>query len=70
MVLPKSVQFGIMFFIALRCYTCSVSESDNDQRCITDPASVETGSAITDCDKAYCTSIRIEYLVSINNWSP
>lgn len=49
---------------ALRCYTCSMGENDLDRRCVDDPANVESGSAITNCDKNYCISIRQEFLVS------
>lgn len=55
-------------FLALKCYTCTVTQTDIDQTCATDPGSVTSGSAITDCDKAYCTIVRIEYLVSFVKW--
>ncbi|KAK4876761.1 hypothetical protein RN001_009267 [Aquatica leii] len=44
----------------LKCYTCTANENDKDKRCITDPGSVE-GNAITECNKVYCTTVRVEY---------
>ncbi|XP_017770626.1 PREDICTED: tyrosine-protein kinase-like otk [Nicrophorus vespilloides] len=46
----------------LRCYTCSFQEWETDQKCVTDPANVETSTPITNCNKNYCTSIRVEYV--------
>ncbi|KAB0796893.1 hypothetical protein PPYR_10954 [Photinus pyralis] len=45
---------------ALNCYTCKTTENENDKRCITNPGAVE-GNAITNCNKNYCTTVRVEY---------
>ncbi|GLV45991.1 uncharacterized protein CBL_13444 [Carabus blaptoides fortunei] len=45
----------------LKCYTCTVQAGSVDQRCVTSPGSVETGSPITNCDKDYCVAKRVEF---------
>ncbi|GJQ68376.1 hypothetical protein Trydic_g16966 [Trypoxylus dichotomus] len=42
----------------LRCYTCSMTNEDVDQNCLTDPDK----AGITDCDKQYCISVRVDYV--------
>ena len=51
-------------FLGLQCYTCSVSIDDPDQTCVTNPDEVSGANAITNCDKKYCTSVRVEYMVN------
>lgn len=48
---------------ALRCYTCTATEDTEDQRCLTNPANLING--ITNCNKKFCTSVKVEYMVSI-----
>ncbi|XP_062549985.1 uncharacterized protein LOC134214678 [Armigeres subalbatus] len=45
----------------LRCYACSVTANSGDNRCITDPASVEGQSVVT-CNRKYCTIQRQEMM--------
>lgn len=45
----------------LRCYACSVTANSGDNRCISDPASVE-GQSIVTCNRKYCTIQRQEML--------
>ncbi|XP_050307533.1 uncharacterized protein LOC126744215 [Anthonomus grandis grandis] len=48
---------------ALTCYTCSVSENDADTTCADNVTSMPSDSgSITDCDKKFCTIVRVEYL--------
>lgn len=49
----------------LRCYSCSVTATSGDKRCISDPASVE-GQSIVTCSRKYCTILRQELLVSFS----
>ncbi|KAK9708011.1 hypothetical protein QE152_g27492 [Popillia japonica] len=42
----------------LKCYTCSMTDEETDQSCLTDP----DNAGITDCDKKYCISVRVDYL--------
>lgn len=51
------------FIVGLKCYTCTVQAGSVDQRCVTSPGSVETGSAVTNCDKDYCVAKRVEFKV-------
>ncbi|KAF5286813.1 hypothetical protein FQR65_LT12434 [Abscondita terminalis] len=44
----------------IRCYTCTTNEFDSDKRCATNPDAVE-GRPITNCNKLYCTIVRVEY---------
>ncbi|XP_058458461.1 uncharacterized protein LOC131435020 [Malaya genurostris] len=45
----------------LRCYSCSLTATSGDKRCITDPAAVE-GQSIVTCKYKYCTIQRQELL--------
>lgn len=44
----------------MKCYTCSCTEDDSDASCADNVESLGT-SAITDCDKKYCTITRVDY---------
>ncbi|XP_048525234.1 uncharacterized protein LOC109544796 [Dendroctonus ponderosae] len=45
----------------LKCYTCSATENDSDTSCDDDLDSLgKTG--ITDCDKKFCTIVRLDYI--------
>lgn len=37
-----------------------MTDEETDQSCLTDP----DNAGITDCDKKYCISVRVDYLVS------
>ncbi|XP_058838191.1 uncharacterized protein LOC131693931 [Topomyia yanbarensis] len=45
----------------LRCYSCSLTATSGDKRCISDPAAVE-GQSIVTCKYKYCTIQRQELL--------
>ncbi|XP_022914292.1 uncharacterized protein [Onthophagus taurus] len=47
---------------ALKCYTCTSTDEAVDEACINDPESVTASSAITECNKKYCYSIRVEFV--------
>lgn len=52
-------------FLALRCYSCSVTASTTGFKCLLDPMSVE-GQSVVNCNKKYCTILRQELMVRAN----
>ncbi|CAG9858162.1 unnamed protein product [Phyllotreta striolata] len=44
---------------SLKCYTCSCTEDDSDTTCLTGPG--KKSGMVTDCDKKYCYTVRVDY---------